>query len=51
MTAGERLLEALPESIGRAAEAACLARGISLLRGAAVVEVEQVVTFPPAKPA
>ena len=41
VTAGERLLEGLPESVGRAAEAACLARGISLLRGAAVVEVER----------
>ena len=41
VTAGERLLEALPEPLGRAAEAACQARGISLLRGAAVVEVER----------
>jgi len=41
VTEGERLIETLPESLGRAAEAACLARGISLLRGAAVVEVER----------
>lgn len=41
VTEGERLLETLPESVGRAAEAACLARGISVLRGAAVVEVER----------
>ena len=38
---GERLLGTLPESIGRAVETTCLARGISLLRGAAVVEVER----------
>lgn len=38
---GERLLAALPESLGKAAEAVCLARGISVLRGAAVVEVER----------
>jgi selenide,water dikinase len=41
VTEGERLIETLPESLGRAAEAACLARGISLLRGAGVVEVER----------
>jgi selenide,water dikinase len=41
VTAGERLLQALPEALGRAAEAACIGRGISLLRGAAVVEVER----------
>ena len=39
VTAGLRLLESLPEPLGLAAEAICLARGISLLRGAAVVEV------------
>lgn len=41
VTAAARLVETLPERIGVALESLCTARGISLLRGAAVIAVER----------
>jgi NADH dehydrogenase FAD-containing subunit len=41
VTPAARLLASGPESLGLALEAACAARGVSILRGAAVVEVRR----------
>lgn len=41
VTEGPRLLDELPEQLGLAVEALCVARGISLLRGATVKLVER----------
>ena len=41
VTGGARLIDSQPEGLGRAVEEQCAARGVSILRGAAVVAVER----------